>query len=161
MMRVVGRRLLVACMLMSGWVSHAAEAPDCSRPYSLALHEHGLLYAGQTGEGIDKDVADELARRSGCRIAVSVMPRSRIWQLIDERPGREIVVDLEARTVTVPGDGGDAEPAFQAPIGIDDYTRWRLLEGLDDIGLTLRNEDKIAQFEARRESWRPRTLPVR
>ena len=84
-----------------------------------------------------------------------------IWQLIDERPGREIVVDLEARTVTVPVDGGDAEPAFQAPIGIDDYTRWRLLEGLDDIGLTLRNEEKIAQFEARRESWRPRTLPIR
>ena len=77
----------------------------------------------------------------------------RIWAMIDEEPGREITVDLEARTATI----GD----FQAAIGIDDYTRWRLLEGLDDIGLTLRNEDKIAQFEARRESWRPRTLPVR
>ncbi|MDR2997844.1 3-isopropylmalate dehydratase small subunit [Microbacterium sp. NPDC057659] len=77
----------------------------------------------------------------------------RIWALIDEDPGREITVDLEARTATI----GD----FQTAIGIDDYTRWRLLEGLDDIGLTLRNEDKIAQFEARRESWRPRTLPVR
>jgi 3-isopropylmalate/(R)-2-methylmalate dehydratase small subunit len=82
----------------------------------------------------------------------------RIWALIDEEPGRSITVDLEARTATIgdPSDGG-----FQAAIGIDDYTRWRLLEGLDDIGLTLRNEDKIAQFEARRESWRPRTLPVR
>ncbi|MFC7790492.1 3-isopropylmalate dehydratase small subunit [Microbacterium sp. MAHUQ-60] len=77
----------------------------------------------------------------------------RIWTLIDEEPGREITVDLEARTATIGG--------FQVAIGIDDYTRWRLLEGLDDIGLTLRNEDKIAQFEARRESWRPRTLPVR
>ncbi|WP_298864274.1 3-isopropylmalate dehydratase small subunit [uncultured Microbacterium sp.] len=77
----------------------------------------------------------------------------RIWALIDEEPGREITVDLEARTATVAD--------FQVGIGIDDYTRWRLLEGLDDIGLTLRNEDKIAQFEARRESWRPRTLPVR
>ena len=77
----------------------------------------------------------------------------RIWALIDEDPGREITVDLEARTATI----GD----FQTSIGIDDYTRWRLLEGLDDIGLTLRNEDKIAQFEARRESWRPRTLPAR
>ncbi|MBY6060953.1 3-isopropylmalate dehydratase small subunit [Microbacterium esteraromaticum] len=77
----------------------------------------------------------------------------RIWALIDEEPGREITVDLEARTATIGG--------FQASIGIDDYTRWRLLEGLDDIGLTLRNEDKIAQFEARRASWRPRTLPVR
>ena len=77
----------------------------------------------------------------------------RIWALIDEEPGREITVDLEARTATIGG--------IQVDIGIDDYTRWRLLEGLDDIGLTLRNEDKIAQFEARRESWRPRTLPVR
>ncbi|MFD5225298.1 3-isopropylmalate dehydratase small subunit [Microbacterium sp. NPDC058342] len=77
----------------------------------------------------------------------------RIWTLIDEQPGREITVDLEARTATIAG--------FQAALGIDDYTRWRLLEGLDDIGLTLRNEDRIAQFEARRESWRPRTLPVR
>lgn len=77
----------------------------------------------------------------------------RIWAKIDEDPGREITVDLEARTATIDD--------FQTSIGIDDYTRWRLLEGLDDIGLTLRNEDKIAQFEARRESWRPRTLPVR
>lgn len=77
----------------------------------------------------------------------------RIWALIDEDPGREITVDLSARTATI--------GAFQAAIEIDDYTRWRLLEGLDDIGLTLRNEDRIAQFEARRESWRPRTLPVR
>ena len=77
----------------------------------------------------------------------------RIWALIDEDPGRKITVDLEARTATI----GD----FQTSIDIDDYTRWRLLEGLDDIGLTLRNEDKIAQFEARREAWRPRTLPVR
>jgi 3-isopropylmalate/(R)-2-methylmalate dehydratase small subunit len=77
----------------------------------------------------------------------------RIWALIDEEPGRRITVDLEARTATIGG--------IQVEIGIDDYTRWRLLEGLDDIGLTLRNEDKIAQFEARRESWRPRTLPVR
>lgn len=76
-----------------------------------------------------------------------------IWALIDEEPGREITVDLEARTATI--------GALQVAIGIDDYTRWRLLEGLDDIGLTLRNEDKIAQFEARRESWRPRTLPIR
>ncbi len=76
----------------------------------------------------------------------------RIWAEIDANPGASITVDLEARTAVI----GD----FQADITIDDYTRWRLLEGLDDIGLTLRNEDKIAQFEARRESWRPRTLPV-
>ena len=61
----------------------SADKPDCSRPYTLALHEHGLLYSSQTGEGIDKDIADELSRRSGCKISVSLMPRSRIWQLIE------------------------------------------------------------------------------
>jgi len=60
-----------------------AEGPDCSRPLSLALHDHGLLYSADTSTGIDKDVADELARRSGCRIHVSLLPRSRIWQLIE------------------------------------------------------------------------------
>lgn len=75
----------------------------------------------------------------------------RIWDAIDRTPGAQITVNLEERTASI----GD----ITAPIDIDDYTRWRLLEGLDDIGLTLRNEDKIAQFEARRESWRPRTLP--
>ncbi len=74
---------------------------------------------------------------------------ARIWEIIAADPGAEMTVDLETRTATIGG--------FQVSFGIDDYTRWRLLEGLDDIGLTLRNEDKIAQFEARRESWRPRT----
>lgn len=91
---------------------------------------------------------------------VSEEDLERIWAEIDANPGTSITVDLEARTATV-GDPAGSEHRFQAEIGVDDYTRWRLLEGLDDIGLTLRNEDKISQFEARRESWRPRTLPVR
>lgn len=61
----------------------AAAKPDCSRALSLALHDHGLLYSSQTGEGIDKDIADELIRRSGCKVNVSLMARSRIWQLIE------------------------------------------------------------------------------
>jgi polar amino acid transport system substrate-binding protein len=61
----------------------AADMPACDRPLSLALHDHGLLYSNQTGEGIDKDVADELIRRSGCKFIVTVMPRARIWQLIE------------------------------------------------------------------------------
>ena len=77
----------------------------------------------------------------------------RIWAAIEAQPGIEMTVDLQAKTATV----GDLQVSFE----IDDYTRWRLLEGLDDIGLTLRDEDKITQFEARREAWRPRTLPVR
>ena len=47
------------------------------------------------------------------------------------------------------------------PFQVDDYTRWRLLEGLDDIGLTLQNVDEITEFESNRESWRPRTLPAK
>jgi len=61
-------------------VSHL---PDCSRPLTLGLHEHGLLYASQTGEGIDKDVADEMSRRSGCHLTLTMLPRARIWQLIE------------------------------------------------------------------------------
>ena len=76
-----------------------------------------------------------------------------LWAAIEADPGIEMTVDLTDRTVRV----GDLSLTFD----IDDYTRWRLLEGLDDIGLTLRNQDKITQFEARREAWRPRTLPVR
>ncbi|MEV7694717.1 3-isopropylmalate dehydratase small subunit [Microbacterium sp. NPDC089189] len=75
-----------------------------------------------------------------------------LWAAIDAQPGVEFTVDLDRRDVSV----GD----IRVPFEIDDYTRWRLLEGLDDIGLTLRNEDKIAAYEARRESWKPRTLPI-
>lgn len=83
---------------------------------------------------------------------ISEEDEERIWALIDAEPGIRITVDLEARRAVI----GD----LTVPFDIDDYTRWRLLEGLDDIGLTLRSEDKIAQFEARREAWRPRTIPV-
>ncbi|WP_019179181.1 3-isopropylmalate dehydratase small subunit [Microbacterium yannicii] len=75
-----------------------------------------------------------------------------VWAAIEARPGATMTVDLDARRASL----GDLDVAFE----IDDYTRWRLLEGLDDIGLTLREADRIAQFEARREAWRPRTLPV-
>lgn len=75
-----------------------------------------------------------------------------VWATIEAEPGIPMTVDLETRRASV----GDLDLGFD----IDDYTRWRLLEGLDDIGLTLREADRIAQFEARREAWRPRTLPV-
>ena len=77
------RLALLSVLMLARPSAHAAERPDCARPLSLALHEHGLLYSSRTGEGIDKDLADELARRSGCRISISVMPRARIWQLIE------------------------------------------------------------------------------
>ncbi|KAA1011214.1 amino acid ABC transporter substrate-binding protein [Paraburkholderia panacisoli] len=60
-----------------------AAGPDCSRSFTLALHDHGLLYSVDTDSGIDKDFADELTRRSGCQIRVSLMSRARIWKLIE------------------------------------------------------------------------------
>ncbi|BBY54499.1 3-isopropylmalate dehydratase small subunit [Mycobacterium koreense] len=73
-----------------------------------------------------------------------------LWKLIEEHPGLEITVDLENRTVSA----GTAV----LPFSIDDYTAWRLLEGLDDIGLTLRKLDQITEFEATRPAWKPRTI---
>jgi 3-isopropylmalate/(R)-2-methylmalate dehydratase small subunit len=75
------------------------------------------------------------------------------WAAIEADPGVAATVDLQAGTVTLSGETYSFE--------IDAYTRWRLLEGLDDIGLTLRDEALITQFEQGREAWRPQTLPVR
>jgi polar amino acid transport system substrate-binding protein len=78
------RRSLGAVLLALSWAGSAVAAgPDCSRPFTLALHDHGLLYSVETDSGIDKDFADELARRSGCQIKVSLMSRQRIWKLIE------------------------------------------------------------------------------
>ena len=70
-----------------------------------------------------------------------------LWKLLENEPGTSVTVDLESRTVTA----GDLVASFE----IDDYTRWRLLEGLDDISLTLRHADEIDAFEDSRESWKP------
>lgn len=78
-----------------------------------------------------------------------------LWQAVEADPTQSVVVDLERRSVSLPSAG--AEWGFQ----IDDYTRWRLLEGLDDIGLTERHLDEVAAFEARRPGYLPTTLPVR
>ncbi len=78
------RRLGWTLLLLAGMArALAADKPDCTRPYTLALHDHGLLYSQQTDSGIDKDIASEMQRRSGCRIDISLMPRSRIWKLIE------------------------------------------------------------------------------
>jgi 3-isopropylmalate/(R)-2-methylmalate dehydratase small subunit len=81
---------------------------------------------------------------------------SLIQDAAEAEPPGEVTVDLEAREVRVSG-GGLGEPLAE-PFQIDDYTRWRLLEGLDDIGLTLRHEDAIAAYEASRPSWKPAVL---
>jgi 3-isopropylmalate/(R)-2-methylmalate dehydratase small subunit len=80
----------------------------------------------------------------------------RLWQYLAEQPGASISVDLVARTVRA-GEGPDAiEDSFD----IDDYTRHRLLEGLDDIGITLGHEADIAAYESGRPSWKPSTQPA-
>ncbi|HSA51757.1 MAG TPA: 3-isopropylmalate dehydratase small subunit [Yinghuangia sp.] len=73
----------------------------------------------------------------------------RLWELTEADPAAEVTVDLVERQVRA----GDLVAAFE----IDDYTRWRLLEGLDDIGLTLRHEEDVTAFEQRRPTWLPRT----
>lgn len=77
---------LASCLLLAALLCRpaaAADGPRCDRTFTLALHDHGLLYDSQTGEGIDRDMADALQRRSGCRFSVSMLPRARIWQLIE------------------------------------------------------------------------------
>lgn len=80
---MIVRYLIALTVAFAGSGAVGAAAPDCSRPFTLALHDHGLLYSADTDTGIDKDVADELVRRSGCKVTVSLMPRARIWQLIE------------------------------------------------------------------------------
>ncbi|MGZ4602545.1 MAG: 3-isopropylmalate dehydratase small subunit [Kineosporiaceae bacterium] len=76
----------------------------------------------------------------------------RLWAALEAAPGAEITVDLGRRTASV----GD----LVVPFDVDDYTRWRLMEGLDDIGLTLRHVDEISAYEERRPARLPATLPA-
>jgi polar amino acid transport system substrate-binding protein len=78
------RHSLAGVLLALSCLGNAmAAGPLCSRPFTLALHDHGLLYSTETDSGIDKDFADELSRRSGCQIRISLMSRARIWKLIE------------------------------------------------------------------------------
>jgi 3-isopropylmalate/(R)-2-methylmalate dehydratase small subunit len=76
-----------------------------------------------------------------------------IWLAVEADPSTQIKVDLESRTVSYK----DVTVTFE----LDDYTRWRLMEGLDDIGLTLKQTDSIDAFEAKRAAYKPKTLPIR
>ncbi|CCH34423.1 3-isopropylmalate dehydratase small subunit [Actinosynnema sp. NPDC047251] len=75
-----------------------------------------------------------------------------LWKLLENEPGTEVTVDLSANTVVAKD--------FTAPFFVDEYTRWRLLEGLDDIALTLRHADDITTFERNRPGWLPTTEQV-
>ncbi|MGW4095379.1 MULTISPECIES: 3-isopropylmalate dehydratase small subunit [unclassified Mycobacterium] len=75
-----------------------------------------------------------------------------LWKLIEQNPGLEITVNLQDRNIVA--------GTVVLPFRIDDYTAWRLLEGLDDIGLTLRKLSSIEDYEKHRPAWKPRTLPA-
>lgn len=77
----------------------------------------------------------------------------KLWAAIETTPSTEITVDLDSRTVSY----GSTKLSFD----LDDYTRWRLMEGLDDIGLTLAQSDSIDEFESKRSTLKPTTLPIR
>lgn len=76
-----------------------------------------------------------------------------LWEAIEANPGVGATVNLLDQTVSI--------GSLSVPFQIDEYTRWRLLEGLDDIGLTLQNEQAITEFEAKRALWKPKTLPAK
>ena len=77
-----------------------------------------------------------------------------LWDYVDANPGAQVTVDLESRTVSA-GEGVDR---IEDSFSIDDYTRWRLLEGLDDVAITLSHEDDITAYEAKRPSFKPATI---
>ena len=92
-------------------------------------------------------------------VLAAIMPQESVellWKLLEEEPGREMTVDLGERTVTC----GDVTLPFE----VNDYTRWRLMNGYDDIDLTLQHEDEIAAYEAMRAErfpFKPKTIPAR
>ena len=75
-----------------------------------------------------------------------------IWATVEADPKTQVTVDLENRNVRY--------GAKSVEFAIDDYTRWRLMEGLDDIGLTMKKIDEVSAFEAKRAEYKPKTLPV-
>lgn len=77
----------------------------------------------------------------------------KIWNVVESKPATKITVNLDSKTVEYE----DVSIAFS----IDDYTRWRLMQGLDDIGLTFTKISEVAKFEEKRSSFKPKTLPVR
>ena len=122
-----------------------------SREHAVwALRDYGFKVV------ISARFADIFRGNSGKQgLLAAVVPEAdveRIWAAMDADPGARITVDLENRTVAI----GD----LNVPFEVDDYTRWRLMEGLDDISLTLRNEAAISDYESRRPSWMPTTTPV-
>jgi 3-isopropylmalate/(R)-2-methylmalate dehydratase small subunit len=120
-----------------------------SREHAVwALHDYGFrvvvssrfadIFRGNAGKGglVTAEVEQAVVEQ--------------LWEYLEQSPGAEVTVDLEQREIRA----GD----LTAPFVIDDYVRWRLLEGLDDIGITLQHGDEIARFEAQRPDFKPTTV---
>jgi 3-isopropylmalate/(R)-2-methylmalate dehydratase small subunit len=123
-----------------------------SREHAVwALMDHGFRVV------VSSRFADIFGGNSGkAGLLTAILPQQdveRLWAAIEAEPGREVTVDLEQRAITC----ADLVLAFE----VDEYVRWRLLEGLDDIGLTLQHESDVDAFERSRPQWLPTTLPVR
>jgi 3-isopropylmalate/(R)-2-methylmalate dehydratase small subunit len=123
-----------------------------SREHAVwALLDHGFRVV------VSSRFADIFRGNSGKNglLTAQVSPETvdRLWAVVEGDPSTAVTVDLESREVRA----GD----LVAPFEIDDYTRWRLLEGLDDVGITLSHEDQILAYERQRPSWKPHTLPAR
>jgi 3-isopropylmalate/(R)-2-methylmalate dehydratase small subunit len=127
-----------------------------SREHAVwALQDHGFRVVISPRFG---DIFRGNAGKSGLLAAqVDEKVVVALWDLVEEAPNTVVSVDLERRTVNA-GAGVDA---IHESFDIDDYTRWRLLEGLDDIAITLGHEDEIVAHEANRPSWKPATIPAR
>jgi 3-isopropylmalate/(R)-2-methylmalate dehydratase small subunit len=124
-----------------------------SREHAVwALQNHGFRVVISPRFG---DIFRGNAGKSGLLAAeVDEKVVQRLWDLLEAEPGTQITVDLKSRTVKA-GEGADAiEDSFT----IDDYTRWRLLEGLDDIAITLSHADDIEAYEQQRLPIKPATL---
>ncbi|MCI5826401.1 MAG: 3-isopropylmalate dehydratase small subunit [Arcanobacterium sp.] len=123
-----------------------------SREHAVwALHDYGFrvvlaprfadIFRGNAGkQGLVAGVVDEANIEQ-------------LWKILEAEPGTAVTVNLEHKTVQA--------GAFTCTFEIDDYTRWRLMEGLDDISLTLRDEEAIAAYEAQRPAFKPTTLPAK
>ena len=119
-----------------------------SREHAVwALRDHGFRVVVSSKFA---DIFRGNAGKGGLVTACVAQPDvERLWSALEAKPATEVTVDLNARTVSWASES--------VPFDIDDYTRWRLMEGLDDVDLTLKHADQVAAFEASRPSWLPTT----
>ena len=124
-----------------------------SREHAVwALWDHGFRVVVSSRFA---DIFRGNAGKGGLVTAQVAQPDAeRLQEAVEQDASTEVTVDLGSRTISWATPRGDESADFD----IDDYTRWRLMEGLDDVDLTLRHEDQVAAFEAARAGWLPTTV---